>query len=575
MAINTSLLIAAPMLQDYLVDNATGLPLANGTITMFQDNSRTTLKNWYYQSGTPGAYTYITLPNPLTLSGVGTIQDPNGNDTIPFYYPYSETDNITPQPYFVNVVNSNGQQQFTRQNFPFNPNAGTSPTTSSTFKNYIVNGEFYRNKGSINVSSIKQALICPDQHDGFLTIPGSAATSATQLTNYSDTQFLKNTTDATDSVTFNKLPLGTVFANDIAPEFYLNLTCSVAGTDTQKLVQIPIALHIQNLQQQNAVITFWARVNSGSSTITLSLFQFLGSGAVSATPAVLNTFTLNSSWQKFSVKFQFPTVAGLTLGNGGDDAWFLQINYPTSSTFNIDIAKPSLYLGTQFPSNDFISYSTIASIIESPRTGYVRASIDFFGSGYDWLLMNDATIGNPSSNASALASSLTWPLFNLIWNTFQASQTFAPMFTNLGAPISYGSTPIADFNANNTLSLTKAAGRILANVGMAQISGNTTPITGGTNTGVTWPLGSTTGAELHTQSSNELAAHSHALTTTGTLLSVLTPGSGTGITKALVNLDNSSNVFDALLGGTTNNTGVSQAFSVMQPISFLNYFIKL
>src|SRR5271163_2202471 len=84
-------LVAAPMLQDSFVDKD-GTPMSGGTITCYHDNSRTTLKNWYYQSGTPGAYTYITLPNPLTLSAAGTICDINGVDTIPFFYPWSETD---------------------------------------------------------------------------------------------------------------------------------------------------------------------------------------------------------------------------------------------------------------------------------------------------------------------------------------------------------------------------------------------------------------------------------------------------------------------------------------------------
>jgi hypothetical protein len=36
MAINTNLLIAAPILQDYLVDKDTGFPLAAGVITFIE-----------------------------------------------------------------------------------------------------------------------------------------------------------------------------------------------------------------------------------------------------------------------------------------------------------------------------------------------------------------------------------------------------------------------------------------------------------------------------------------------------------------------------------------------------------
>src|SRR5215204_2765614 len=103
MAINPDLLIAAPMLQDYIVDKD-GTPLTNGIITLWVDTERfVTYKNWYYQTGSPGAYEYIPLDNPLNLSAAGTIQDPAGNDVIPYYYPYDENDENTPQAYFIQV----------------------------------------------------------------------------------------------------------------------------------------------------------------------------------------------------------------------------------------------------------------------------------------------------------------------------------------------------------------------------------------------------------------------------------------------------------------------------------------
>ena len=43
MAINTSLLVTAPVLQEAIISK-TAVPLANGTITCYQDDSRTTLK---------------------------------------------------------------------------------------------------------------------------------------------------------------------------------------------------------------------------------------------------------------------------------------------------------------------------------------------------------------------------------------------------------------------------------------------------------------------------------------------------------------------------------------------------
>ena len=69
MAITPSLLIASKALQQFLVDKDSGQPLASGTIDLYKDNSRNERKNWYYKTGTPGAYTFETLPNPTIVTG--------------------------------------------------------------------------------------------------------------------------------------------------------------------------------------------------------------------------------------------------------------------------------------------------------------------------------------------------------------------------------------------------------------------------------------------------------------------------------------------------------------------------
>lgn len=464
MPINPALLIAAPMLQDYLVDKTTGLPLANGKIFLYQDNSRTTFKNWYYQSGSPGSYTYLTLPNPLTLSAVGTIVDVNGVDTIPFYYPYSEVDNVTPQPYFIQVFDSNGQLQFTRQNFPFNPDMTPDSTDVSTLRSLVANSGFWRNAGTLNAATITPnaslgvvgAVVAPSQHDGF-SMP--------------DMQFIKDVNGAQDTITFFNFVNGPasfpdqIIPNNITPECYMNLNCSVAGTETVKYLQIPIQLHVTSLSGvENCTITLGAQ-NVGSNTnnkITVSIYQFLGTGVTSPEPIILDTFTLNNTWNKYSVTFTLPSAQDLTLGNGYDDAFYMQIGYPVGVTSNINIAWPAFYLSDVVPTNDWQTYDEVNSIISSPRTGDIRTSGNQFNN-FGWVSMNDGTIGNPSSNATTRANKDTFRLYNNIWNqyVFAPSQVLAPMFSSTGSPVAYGASAIADFNANNALSLTRMLGRVI------------------------------------------------------------------------------------------------------------------
>jgi len=305
MAINTSLLVASPTFQEALVDK-TGIPMANGTVTCYQDMSRTTLKNWYYQSGTPGNYTYIKLPNPLQLSAAGTVCDINGVDTIPFFYPFSELDQGESQKYYITIVNETQTNQITRANFPPNSASGGGGNGGNgvNTNNLIVNGGFWRNLQpntlnvtpytSIDLTNSTQIVVSPSQHDGF---------------QYPDVTFFKTNTTATDTLTFTPFPFvpigsttNTILINDITPEYYINHACTVAGSgQTQKAYFFPISLHVNTLANVSFTATIQAQnngsVGAGQNVIKLFIYQDTGQGTTGITDeiAVLN---LSTGWQK-------------------------------------------------------------------------------------------------------------------------------------------------------------------------------------------------------------------------------------------------------------------------------------
>lgn len=133
--------IVASDLESYFVDKDSGLPLAEGTLTFFRDNSRNTPKTVYQLSGSPpDDYTYVALPNPITLSSVGTVQNAGGDNVVIYYFPFDENDEV--DLYYVVVRDSNGVEQFSREAWP-NLTSGDDPTTSGeTFQNQISNPQF-------------------------------------------------------------------------------------------------------------------------------------------------------------------------------------------------------------------------------------------------------------------------------------------------------------------------------------------------------------------------------------------------------------------------------------------------
>jgi hypothetical protein len=478
MPINPNLLIASPTFQDVLVDKD-GEPMSAGIVTCYHDNSRTTLKNWYYQSGTPGHYTYIRLPNPLTLSAAGTICDVNGVDTIPFFYPYDETNQNIADPYYITIVNHDETNQITRANFPFVPTSGGSDnTTTDSFNNLIANSGLWRNAlpNSVNVTpyssiilndvivgpdinSLYAYTVAPSQHDGF-RLP--------------DIQFMKNNTSATDVLTFTPFPLANTqpIDNYIVPEYYANHICNVAGSgETQKFYQFPISLHVNTLANVPFTVAIQAQNGGGSSTgqnaITLYIFQDTGTGTTSPVPIEIGAITLTTAWEQYTFTGVMPATAGLTLSAGGDDALYLQVQMPLNLTCEINFTKPSIFLTHDvIPNNSFQTYDQVDAIINSPRTGDIRTSFNGFYY-YGWLPMNDGTIGNNGSIATTRANQDTWQLYSLLWNMgkpYDSGSNFNPLFRLLDSSnllINYGTTAIADFTADNVLELSQQIGKVL------------------------------------------------------------------------------------------------------------------
>ncbi len=622
MAINPSLLIAAPILQDYLVDKDTGLPLAAGTITLYSETQRSIYKPWYTQQGTNPPYSYVPLPNPMTLSAVGTIQDADGNDVIPFFYPY-KSDNVTFDSYYIVVEDSDGELQFTRSNFPFvaNPNS-TSPV--STNENLLVNNCFWRNVDSItlgpsnvtdtiliNSTTYSYWTVAPSQHDGYI-MP--------------DINYFKNSTDGTEIVSFPKFVSNfadNILTGDITPEYYMNINCTSLGTATTRFIQIPLSLHIDSLSGFTPdSFTIQAMSEDDlNEVLTVGVFQFCGTGVTSPAVAV-KTIVLSPTWNKYVINLPIPSAQGVTTGVGEDDALFIQISFPTTSTFNVNIALPSFYLSEEPATNSFQTYDQVNSIISSPRVGDTRTSLNSF-SPYGWVPANDGTIGSPSSSATTRANADTWILYNLIWNS--VNNTFAPVTGGRGA------NSYADFLANKSMSLTKALGRVLIGMptsstfsynsstgtltvadatlyyytspvvlsnlsapglpftegfvyyvipinstsfALATTAANSltrTAITGGTNgsTGtVSFSFGGTLGEPYHFQLPTEVGVHNH----TGTL-QTFTPG-----TPAVnTNLTYGTATPAGIASYATNNNLVSSnvAMNIIQPGTYINVFLKL
>lgn len=478
-----------PIPRWYFADNA-GLPLGGGYMATWSSVNKTLQKPVYTDS--TGQFAY---PNPVFFNA-------NGEAPGPFFW-------ANDVPYFLQVYDSSNNLMFTMDNYgpavAGGGGGGGGTTVNNFLENYMVNNNFCRHGGSGSLGDTftniqNGTTIAPSNHDGYV----SGSTSFATIPYVGpDILFVRSNSSATDSLVFSttdfsagQVPL----TGDVTPEFYIDVTCSVAGNETLKAVQFPVDLHVKNLEQTTMTAIIWAKNQGGGiKNLLLNFVQFFGTG--SATTPVVTAIPipgspLSSSWQAYIANFTTPSIAGKALGAGGDDASYLQVCFPTATTFEISFTKPKLYLGntvTLFP--ELQTYDYVDRIVNSPRTGDYKISLSSF-TPFGWVPANDGSIGTAGSGATTRANIDTWPLYNLLWNN--VLDHWAPVATGRGV------SAIADF-ATKAMTLTRTLGRVIAGL-------NGTAITGQTFT--------TNYAGNH----NNLTVTSSALFTTGTPVQLTNTG---------------------------------------------------
>ena len=125
----SDLYIPLTSLNQYFVDKDTGLPLAAGTLSFYRDTARSTPKPVYQLVLVGADYQYVALPNPVTLSSVGTCMDSGGNNVLVYGYPYvedPETGELTLDLYYIVCEDFSGVQQWIREAVP-NIVSGNNP----------------------------------------------------------------------------------------------------------------------------------------------------------------------------------------------------------------------------------------------------------------------------------------------------------------------------------------------------------------------------------------------------------------------------------------------------------------
>lgn len=190
--------------------------------------------------------------------------------------------------------------------------------------------------------------------------------------------------------------------------------------------------------------------------------------------------------------------------------------------------------------NDLLNAFRTIAASGVAETGDVKLTLRTTAS-QGWVLMNDGSIGNAASGATARAHADCEALFTLLW---QFNALDVPIQNSGGGAATRGVSAAADWTANRRLVLVRSVGRALAVYG--------------SGTGLTARrLGESLGAETHTLSGAEMQ-HNHAFSKTDQAQG---PAGGIFVTNT-----NETAGVQNITAAPHNN---------MQPTLFLNAMIKL
>jgi hypothetical protein len=135
---------------------------------------------------------------------------------------------------------------------------------------------------------------------------------------------------------------------------------------------------VRTFAGQTATFSFWAKVSSGTPNIAFELLQNFGSGGSPSTQVTtigVTTFTLSTSWTRYSVTVNVPSISGKTLGTTANTS-FLAVAFWLSGGSDFNARTNSL--GLQAITLDLWGVQAEAGSVATPfqtATGTIQSEL--------------------------------------------------------------------------------------------------------------------------------------------------------------------------------------------------------
>lgn len=183
----------------------------------------------------------------------------------------------------------------------------TEPGTS--FRNRIINGDF----------SVNQR--------GF--------TSTTTPTTYGFDRWRNLASGGTVTYSSQAFTLGNAITGQEPANFARLVTSGQSAAGDLGILEQPIE-GVRTFAGQTITISFWAKAGSGTPKVAVEIIQNFGTGG--SPSAAVNNYvgqvTLSTSWARYSLTFNVPSISGKTLGTSNNDMVNLYLWVSGGSNWN-------------------------------------------------------------------------------------------------------------------------------------------------------------------------------------------------------------------------------------------------
>ena len=151
----------------------------------------------------------------------------------------------------------------------------------------------------------------------------------------SDDRWYNNNTGSTKSISIQTFPFGQTDVPTVSKHFSRYVVTSVAGADNFAVKQQRLEF-IRNYSDKTVTLSFWAKADAVRN-MSVDLAQNFGTGgspSAAVTGIGATKFTLGTSWQRYTLTANLPSIFGKT--EGSDDNSFLELTFwfDAGSTFN-------------------------------------------------------------------------------------------------------------------------------------------------------------------------------------------------------------------------------------------------